>query len=63
MDFTDILQSIKNEKNVKCLKCAVALDPLRTIWQLVGLLHFFYLPGQTKLRSSFFCDNGWHVRL
>ena len=60
MDFADILQSMKTEKSVKYLKFRVALDSLRTVWQVFDT--FFHLPGQTILRSSKFCDDGWHVR-
>ena len=34
MEFADILQSMKNEKSVKDLTFRVALDSLRTVWQI-----------------------------
>ena len=61
MDFADILQSIKIEKkSVKYLEFRVALNSLRTVWQVFDM--FFHLLGKTKLRSSNFGDNEWHVR-
>ena len=56
MDFTNILQSIKTDKSVKYLKFLVALDSLRTVWQVFDIL--FHLPGHTILRSSIFGDDG-----
>ena len=34
MDFANILQSMKNKKSVKTLTFWVALDSLRTVWQV-----------------------------
>ena len=59
LDFADILQRIKNEKKVKDLKIQVVLDSLRTVWRVFDTFH---LPGQTKLISLNFGDNGWHLR-
>ena len=50
---------MKTEKSVKYLKFWVALDSLRTVWQVFDT--FFYLPGETILRSSNFGDNEWRV--
>ena len=61
MAFADIMQSTKTEKSVKYLEFRVALDFLRMVWQVFNI--FPDLPGQTILRSSFFGDDGWHVRI
>ena len=45
MDCADILQSMKNKKSIKYLKFRVALNSLRTVWQVFDT--FFHLPGQT----------------
>ena len=41
MDFADILYSMETEKSVKCLKFRVALDSLRTVWQVFDIFSIF----------------------
>ena len=50
----------KMGKSVKYLKFRVALESLRTVWQVFDT--FFNLPGKAILRSSNFGDDEWHVR-
>ena len=59
MDFAVILQSIKTEKSVKCLKFRVALDSLRTGWQV-----FKTFPSSRPITFDKFKfgDDGWYVR-
>ena len=41
MDFADILKRMKNDKSVKHLKFQVALDSLRTVWQVFDIFSIF----------------------
>ena len=61
MDFAAILQSMKNEKGVKYLPKILSGTGLPQNCLAGKYLTLFHLPGQTKLRSSNFGDNRWHV--
>ena len=60
MDFDDLLYSMKTEKSVKYLKFRVALDSLRTVWQVFDTFSIFQ--GKTILRNSNVGGDGWHLR-
>ena len=57
MDIANILQSMKNEKCQVPLKFRVALDSVRTVWQVFET----FPSSRPSMRSSNIGDNRWHL--